>query len=131
MRIISDAELKRQIAREGKSWALHPMVSAFGSVLVAEDIPAVIPLTEGLRVLTRVRRDITGISQEYPWSALLRNRKHKAERTASLRAEIAHAAQILQARKRKEDLLHELASDIRTKDKGRIIIPSVRLPKPR
>jgi hypothetical protein len=131
MRIISDAELKRQIARESKRWALHPMVSAYGSVLVAEDIPAVIPLTNGLNVLTRIRRDITGISQEYPWSSLLRNRRHKAERTAALRAEITHARRILEHRRRKEALYRELASDVKAKNKGRIIIPTVRLPQPR
>jgi hypothetical protein len=126
LRIISDAEIKRQIAREGKRWALHPMVSVYGSVLVAEDIPAVLPIGAGLRVLTRIRRDITGIGTDYPWSALLRNRKHKAERTAALRAEITQARRILEHRRRKEALLNELASDIRTKDRGRIIIPQVR-----
>lgn len=122
MRQISQAELHRQVTREGRRWKLHAMVSQVGGILVAEDIPCLIPLTRGLNVIVPVRRDITSISQNYPWSCLLRNRKHKAERTAALRTEITLAQYQAEVRRRKEAMVHELSGDIKAKDKGRIIL---------
>lgn len=97
------------------------MDSAYGEVLVGEDIPCVLPLGQ-IRVLVKVRRDITAISQEYPWSALLRNRKRKAERTTAMRRELSAIREQRKYKQAIADLNHELAADIRQKDKGRIIL---------
>lgn len=120
-RKISDAELTRQIKREGMRWDLHPMVSQYGAVLVAEDIPAIIPLANGLFILERVRRDITAISQEYPWSHLLRNRKRKTERTAALRRELAVLSAQKKSKDRIQDVYAEMESDFRAADRGRLV----------
>lgn len=115
---VNNAALKRQIAREGKRWGLIPMVSIFGDVLVAEDIPCSIPIADGVTVTTRIRRDITSISSSYPWHCLLRNRKYKGERTAALRTEIVEAARQKAIRNSLDDIYHELSNDIRKADKG-------------
>lgn len=121
MRKVSDAELKRQILRNGPRWGLVPMQSPFGDCLVAEDIPILFTAAPGLLCLTRVRRDVTAVNTDYPWAFLLRNRKHKPERTASLRAELRQVAANAEAVRRKEAAVHELEGDIRRADKGRQI----------
>jgi hypothetical protein len=122
MRKVSNAELKRQITREGKRWGLVPMESVFGDVLVAEEIPCVLPLSPGIFVIERVQRDITAVSMDYPFSCLLRNRKKKAERTASLRQEIKEVAYQTGIAQRLDDIHGEMASDIKQADKGRIMV---------
>jgi hypothetical protein len=118
---VSNAELRRQIKREGMRWGLVPMTSIFGHVLVAEEIPCVVPLSGNVMIIDRVQRDITGISQDYPFSALLRNRKHKAERTASLRAEITNQLEEAAIKKRLAEIYAELKSDIKRADKQRVV----------
>jgi hypothetical protein len=120
MRQVSNAELKRQIARNGRRWRLVPMVSVFGGVLVAEEVPCVLPLAPGIFVIERVQRDITAISMEYPWRALLRNRKGKAERVASLRAEVTQAAYQAGVKKRLDDIHGAMAEDIRSANKIKV-----------
>ncbi len=97
------------------------MVSVFGDVLVAEDQPTILPVG-GVFVLTRVRVDITGISQEYPWSALLRNRVRRAERTLAFRREIKLMMLQKAAAERKEAIMREFEADVRRKDKSRIVL---------
>lgn len=97
------------------------MKSAFGDILVGEDIPTVLPAAPGLSVVVGVRRDITAISQEYPWSALLRGRRKKGERTMAHRRELAATRRALEKVRRLRDAQHELAGDLRTADRGRII----------
>ena len=115
--MISNQAIKRQIEREGKRWGLVPMRSVFGDILVAEDIPCAIPIADGIFVVTRVRRDITAISREYPWWCLLRNRKRKNERSVALRSEIKEAFRQKQIQSKLDDLYHEMAADIRKADK--------------
>ncbi len=116
--MISNSAMKRQIEREGKRWGLVPMTSCFGDILVAEDIPCAIPVADGISVVTRIRRDITAISKEYPWWCLLRNRKRKAERSAALRSEIKEAIRQKNIQTQLDDIYHELSADIRKADKG-------------
>lgn len=94
------------------------MVSSFGDVLVAEHVPTLLPL-DGLSLLAQVERDITAISQEYPWSALLRNRMKRGERFAWHRRELAILRRDMAYQAKIRDAQHELAADIRAKDKGR------------
>lgn len=122
MRKVSNAELKRQITREGKRWGLVPMVSVFGDVLVAEEVPCVLPLSPGLFIIERVQRDITAISMSYPWSALLRNRKTKADRVASLRSEITQVAYEAGIQQKLADIHEQVADDIKKADKGKVVI---------
>lgn len=128
-RQVSNAELWRQIEREGRRWDLHPMISSWGDVLVGEDIPIKITLPCGLGLVERLRRDITAVSMDYPWSSLLRNRKQRGERVAHARLEVATAAYVNQVEQRKADMFHELAADIRKADRQRIVIPSIRMPR--
>lgn len=120
-RKVSDAETRRQIEREGKRWGLAPMVSIFSTLLVAEEIPCVIPLSPGVMVLDRVKRDITAVTQEYPFGALLRNRKHKGERNTSLRLEVTRQIEENAAAKRLEEIYRELHSDLKRADKQRVV----------
>lgn len=120
MRIVSNAELKRQIKREGKRWGLFPMVSVFGDVLVAEEVPCVLPLAAGIFILEKVQRDITAVSMSYPWCALLRNRKTKAERVASLRSEITQAAYKAGIKAKLDDIHGSMEEDIRSADKVKV-----------
>lgn len=122
MKLVSNAELKRQITREGKRWGLVPMVSQFGDVLVAEEVPCVLPLSSGIFILERVQRDITAVSMSYPWSALLRNRKHKAERVASLRSEITQTAHDAGIQTRLAEIHKEMANDIRSANKQKVTV---------
>lgn len=116
-KFICKQELKRQITREGKRWGVVPMDSVFGDVLCAEDIPCMIPLGNGISCVEKVRRDITAMSLDYPWFCILRNRKYKGERSASLRAEIKEAARVRQIEQNLDDIYHELSADIRKADK--------------
>lgn len=120
-RKVSDAELKRQITREGKHWGLVPMLSVFGDVLVAEEIPCVVPLASGLLVLDRVQRDITSVSMDYPFASILRNRKHKAERTASLRSEITRQIDEKLAEQRLAEIYKELHEDLKRANKQKVM----------
>lgn len=122
MRIVSNAELRRQIAREGKRWGLVPMTSLYGDVLVAEEVACVLPLAPGIFVIEKVQRDITGVSMAYKWSALLRNRKNKAERVASLRSEITQAAFEAGIKTKLDDIHGAMAEDIRSADKVKVRI---------
>lgn len=127
MRKVSDAELTRQIAREGKRWGLHAMKSVFGDVLVGEHIPTLLPLS-GFVVLEHVSRDITSINTNYPWRHLLRGRKQKGERSLAHRRELANMRVQLDHEAKLRDMQHELAADIRAADRGRIIIPRPQCP---
>ena len=122
MYFVNNEALKRQITREGKRWGLVPMLSVFGDILVAEDIPCTIPVADGVAVTTRVRRDITSISPAYPWHCLLRSRKYKTERSAALRTEIVEASRQKAIRENLENIYHELSGDIKKADKGIIRI---------
>lgn len=120
MRVVSVAERRRQIAREGARWGLVPM-EVWGDVLVAEDVPCRIPLPCGIAIGERVRRDITGVSMEYTFSKVLRSRKHKAERTMAARLEVSHAVRLAEIEERKAAIYHEMNGEIRAADKGRQI----------
>lgn len=122
MRQVSNAELKRQISREGKRWGLVPMMSVFGEVLVAEEVPCVLPLAPGIFVLERVQRDITAVSMSYPWSSLLRNRKRKTERVASLRSELKEVAYRAGLKKKLDEIHEEMAEDIRSAAKQKVTV---------
>lgn len=117
MRKISDSELWRQIFRVGGRFGVVPMKSCIGGTLAAEDISALLPATPGIFYIDRIRRDITRMDSDYPWYCLLRNRKHKPERTASLRAELRVARSRAVDQNRIRDAEHELAGDIRKADK--------------
>ena len=122
MRQVSNAELKRQITREGKRWGLVPMVSIFGDILVAEEVPCVLPLSSGIMYIERVQRDITAVSMAYPWSALLRNRKTKAERVASLRNEITQVAYEAGIKNKLDEIHGALEEDIRSANKSKVTV---------
>jgi hypothetical protein len=98
------------------------MWSAYGDVLVAEEIPMVIPLGSGLCILEKVQRDITSISRNYTFSNLLRNRKRKTERSFAARREVAMLNAQKDFKSRKADAEHEFRHDLRQADKGRIIV---------
>lgn len=121
VRKVSDAELKRQIARNGKRWGLVPMKSVFGDILVAEEIPCVVPLASGLLIMEKVQRDITSVSMDYPFSSLLRNRKGKAERTASLRSEITQEIENKAAEARLAEIYKELHGDLKRAAKQKVM----------
>jgi hypothetical protein len=118
----SEATVKRLIEREGKRWGLAPMLSVFDYYLVAEDQPCMIPLTENLAVLERVRRDITRLSDSYPFSSVLGNRFDYEKRQNAMSREIYHARKLKEAQKPIEEAKEELAKDLRNLAKGRKII---------
>lgn len=118
----SKAELIRQINREGKRWGLSHMISSFGDVLVAEEVPCKINLGNGISIVEKVKRDITAMSTSYPFSSILRNRFKREDRVAFLGAEIRHEQEKRDHETKMEAIHHELEQDIRKLDKGRIII---------
>lgn len=115
-RPISNASLKRQIEREGPRWGLTHM-TVDGQVLVAEDQRFVLPTFAGVNYMETIRRDITAVSMDYPWSSMLRNRVRREERRIYTRAEIRHAMEQKAAKARIDDAYHELEADIRRADK--------------
>lgn len=109
-RKISNASLKRQIAREGKRWNLFP-VEIHGVVCVAEDIPVILPAGSGTFYVDRLRREITAISMEYPFSSLLRNRKHTHERDYYARIEMVHERRQAELAREKAETRDEFTDD--------------------
>lgn len=102
------------------------MTSTFGDVLVAEEIPAVVPLTEDLCIVENVKRDITAISQEYPFSSLLRQRGSRVKRVAALGVELTLLGKVQreQARRKKIDEMYaEMTDDFKRANRTRIVMP--------
>lgn len=116
---ISQRSLARQIARLGRRWGIVPMW-VDGRVLAAEQFTALLS-GPGINYSVKVDRDITAISPEYPFSALLRSRLKRGERTAYARRELKVMAEEKARKARFDDEFHELAADIRRKDK--LIVP--------
>lgn len=122
----SRTDLERQIKVLGRPWGLIPMTSTFGDVLVAEEIPAVVPLTEDLCIVENVKRDITAISQEYPFSSLLRQRGSRVKRVAALGVELTLLGKVQreQARRKKIDEMYaEMTDDFKRANRTRIVMP--------
>jgi hypothetical protein len=120
MRTISDAEIARQLSRLGPRWGLFAMRSSFGDVLVGEDVPTLLPVVQGLSYIAHVHRDVCKLSPTYPWRNVLRNRLGRQERSGWHRQELAAMRRAAQKKARLQDIQHELASDIRSADKGRL-----------
>ena len=102
------------------------MTSTLGTLLVAEEIPAVIPLTDDIAIVENVKRDITAISQDYPFSSILKQRGSRMKRTAALGAELTMLSEMKreQARKNKIDELYaEMTEDFRRANRTRIVMP--------
>lgn len=114
----SDAELKRQIDREGKRWGLRHMVSSFGDVLVAEELPVAIPLGNGITVVEKCLRDVCAMSTEYPFSSVLRNRIGSDKRKVSLALEITHENELKKQKARSDELRYAIGSDLKELRKG-------------
>lgn len=115
----SNAELIRQINREGKRWGLSHMISAFGEVLVAEEVPCKIDLGNGICIVETVKRDVTAMSTSYPFSSILKNRFTRTDRIEYLGLEIRHEQEKAAHASKMEPMHHELAQDIRALAKGR------------
>jgi hypothetical protein len=122
----SRSDIKEQITILGRPWGLSPMTSTLGTLLVAEEIPAVIPLTDDIAIVENVKRDITAISQDYPFSSILKQRGSRMKRTAALGAELTMLSEMKreQARKNKIDELYaEMTEDFRRANRTRIVMP--------
>lgn len=109
-RRISNASLKRQIAREGKRWKLFA-VESMGRVYVAEDIPVLLPAGSGTFYVDRLRREITAVSMDYPWSHLLRNRKFTHERDYYARVEMVHERRKAEYEKQRAEIMEEFVDE--------------------
>ena len=118
----SDAELIRQINREGKRWGLCHMISSYGTVLVAEKVPCLIPIGNGTSVLEHCVRDVATMSTEYPFSSVLRNRLSSDKRKVALAVEISHLNEVKKHEAKLADIHHELKGDLKKSIKGVIRI---------
>lgn len=125
-RKLSRETIREQIQDDGEDFGIVPMDTVFGTVIAAEEILTVIPLLPGINCIEPVERDITSISMEYPLARVIGSRKKKHERSFAHRAELAHMAEQRAIEIRKEAIYHELESDIRKADRGRIVLPTVR-----
>lgn len=97
------------------------MISSFGEVLVAEEVPCLIPLGNGFSVVEKVKRDITAMSTSYPFSSILRNRLKRQDRIKFMGLELRHEMEKKQFESKMEPVYHELAQDIRKANRGRLI----------
>ena len=118
----SNAELKRQIDREGKRWGLQHMVSSDGTVLVAELVPVSIPLGNGVTVVEHCLRDVCAMSADYPFSSVLRNRIGSDRRKISLALEITHENEKKKQKFKSDEIRYAIGSDLRNIRKGTIRI---------
>jgi len=123
MIIPSERTKKRIIEREGARWGLVPMFLDDGRCLVAEKIPVFIP-GPGVSYVDVLVRDITAISNSYPWGKFLWTRKRKGEREFYARVEMAKAARKKEREWRIEDTKAAMRDDLRAA--GRIILPVTR-----
>lgn len=96
------------------------MVSAFGEVLVAEQVPCKISLGNGISIVENVKRDITAMSTSYPFSSVLRNRFKREDRVEFLGLEIRHAQEQKEQEQKIEPMHHELSQDLRKLAKGKM-----------
>ncbi len=122
MREPSKAELIRQINREGKRWRLSHMISSFGDVLVAEEVPCIINLGNGISILEDVKRDITSMSTSYPFSSILRNRFKRMDRVKFLGLEIRHAQEKAAFESKMEPVYHQMKQDLKDIKKGKLVL---------
>lgn len=112
----SRTQLIEQIERYGRPWGLIPMKSVLGDILVAEEIPVKIPLTDDISILVKVNRDITAISAEYPFSRLLATRGSRKKRVTALANELAFVSKMKKkeaAQRRVDELYGEMTDDFR------------------
>lgn len=117
MRTVSDAELWRQISRNGRRWGLVPMWSVFGEVLVGERISVRLPLG-GISAILRVNRDICSWTPNLTMRRVLATRKRRGERTMAARNELAAMKKKRKHRARSNDIRHAMGSDVNLSSMG-------------
>lgn len=118
----SKAELIRQIEREGKRWGLSHMISAFGEVLVAEEVPCKVNLGNGVQVVENVKQGVTQMSTTFPFSSVLRSRLKRSDKVKWLGVELRHIEEQKAQEQKMEPVYHELKQDLKHAKRGRLII---------
>jgi hypothetical protein len=117
----SKAELIRQIEREGKRWGLSHMISSYGEVLVAEEVPCKINLGNGVSVVENVKQGITKMSTSYPFSSVLRSRLKRTDKIKWMGLELRHAEEKKLHEQKMEAVHHEFKQDLRKAIRGRLL----------
>ena len=114
----SNITIKEQIKEYSKEFGIKSMTSITGRILAAENIPCKIPMGNGLSIITNVKRDLTGVDEDFPISSIIAMRSRQGDRRKALAQEIEIADEQYKIDQRRAEML-EFAKD---KEKGRIYV---------
>jgi hypothetical protein len=108
MEVICNETKREVIEKLGKEWDIVPMDGVLGNVLAAEVIPTKLPVIDGIFIIENISWDIAEVSEDYPFSSILRSRIDRERRKVALSNEIYHAEMEKLQKDKKEDLRKDM-----------------------
>lgn len=111
MRTISNASLRRQIAREGKRWGLVPTTED-GKVMAAQKETVWVQTAPGVLGTRRELRAVCSIDMHHPFANVLRMRWRRWQHNKARIIREANARREADARRPLEDKRHSYLGDL-------------------
>lgn len=119
MRVVSEASLRRQIARVGPRWGCYAIKDDEGVLRVATSQPRTIP-GPGVGLLLHEDIEIASISMSYPFTTLLRHRVARQERSLTDRTRARRAAMAAEEKRLIEPWEHDFKRELGRALRGRV-----------